>query len=121
MALEPSANGSQAIVRRGLAQCFAQMQMQRGKALRDCAIPIPGDAAPVEGKEMAVRMILTRNASRAELARDLGVSQSTLSNWVRDAIDQSPYGDVLASLHDEVGTLRKEKAALEKVLRARLG
>jgi transposase-like protein len=95
--------------------------MRRGKVLRDHGIHNPSAAAPVEGKEMAVRMILTRNASRAELARDLGVSQSTLSNWVRDAIDHAPYGDVLASLHEEVGTLRKDKAALEKVLRARLG
>lgn len=80
-----------------------------------------GAATLVEGKEMAVRMILTRGASRAQLARDLGVGQSTLSRWVREAIDDAPYGDVLASLHEEVGTLRKEKAALEKVLRARRG
>jgi len=89
--------------------------------LRDEMIEDSGGAAQIEIKEMAVRMILTRGASRAQLARDLGVGQPTLSHWVRDAVDQTPYGDVLASLHEEVGILRKEKAALEKVLRARKG
>lgn len=76
-------------------------------------------AAQTEIREMAVRMILTRGASRGELARDLGVCLPTLSHWVRDAMDQTPYGDVLASLHEEVGLLRKENAALERILRAR--
>jgi transposase-like protein len=94
-------------------------QIRRGKALRDDIIDNSKAAALVEIKEMAVRMILTRGASRAQLARDLGIGQPTLSRWVRDAIDGSPYGDVLACLHEEVGTLLKEKAALQKALRAR--
>lgn len=89
--------------------------------MRDHAFEKAEAAARIEGKEMAVRMLLTRAASRAELARDLGVGQSTLSAWVRDVVNHGPYGDVLATLHEEVGILRKEKAALEKSLRARRG
>ena len=87
--------------------------------MRDDMIDTSGNAALIEVKEMAVRAILTRGASRAQLARDLGIGQATLSRWVRDAFDQSPYGDVLACLHEDVGSLLKENAALQKALRAR--
>ena len=53
------------------------------------------------------------------LAGDLGVSLPILSRWVRDVIDQSPFGDVLETLHDQVGALRKENAALQRMLFAR--
>lgn len=43
----------------------------------------------------------------------------TLARWVRDAIETAPYGDVLDSLHREVGLLRQENAALQKMLLAR--
>lgn len=70
-------------------------------------------------REMAVRLILTREVTRAQMSRDLGIGMPTLTRWVREVIDQSPYGDVLESLHDEVGILRKENAALQKMLFAR--
>lgn len=70
-------------------------------------------------RETAVRLILTREVSRARLAGDLGVSLPILSRWVRDVIDQSPFGDVLETLHDQVGALRKENAALQRMLFAR--
>lgn len=76
---------------------------------------------PVEGKDMAVMMLLSHEITPARLARDLGIAQSTLSRWVREAVEQSPYGDVLQTLHEEVGRLRKENAALEKALRSRKG
>jgi transposase-like protein len=87
--------------------------------LRDDRFDTSASNALCEVKEMAVRAILTRCASRAQLARDLGIGQATLSRWVRDAFDQSPYGDVLACLHDDVGNLLRENAALQKALRAR--
>lgn len=67
----------------------------------------------------AVRLLLTREVSRCQLARDFGIGMPTLSRWVRDAFDNTPYGDVLESLHDEVGLLRKENAALKRMVAAR--
>jgi transposase-like protein len=93
--------------------------MQRSIPLRDDRFDNSRATEQVDVKEMAVRMILTREVSRAQLAKDLGVGQATLTHWVRDAIDNSPFGDVLGSLHEEVGVLRKEKALLQKVLRTR--
>jgi transposase-like protein len=86
----------------------------RDEIVEDRNVPPGSDV-----REAAVRLILTREVSRAQLAGDLGISLSILSRWVRDVIDQSPFGDVLESLHDEVGTLRKENAALQKMLFAR--
>lgn len=87
--------------------------------MRDDTTRIPKGPLHEDVVTMAVRMILTREVSRAQLARDFGVGMPTLSRWVRDAFDQSPYGDVLQSLHEEVGLLRKENAALKKMLSAR--
>jgi len=87
--------------------------------LRDETNPNTSISARTDFREMAVRLVLTREVSRAHLARDLGIGQPTLSRWVRDVIDHSPYGDVLKSLHDEVGMLRKENAALRRMLLAR--
>ncbi len=70
-------------------------------------------------RETVVRLILTREVPRAQLARELGIGLPTLTRWVREVIDHSPFGDVLKSLHDEVGTLRKENSALEQMLLAR--
>lgn len=102
-----------------MSQCGRAKWKRKGDTLRDemshnMSIPPQTDV-----REMAVRMILTREVSRANMAKDLGIGMPTLSRWVRDAIDHSPYGDVLESLHDEVGILRKENAALQKLLFAR--
>ncbi len=69
--------------------------------------------------DMAVRTILTRAASHAQLATDLGVGLSTLDSWLQNAIDRSHYGDVLQALFEEVGVLRKENAELRRVVAGR--
>ncbi len=68
---------------------------------------------------MAVRVMLTREVTRAQLAKDLCVRPSTLDRWLSEAISRSPYGDVLESLFFEVGDLRQENAMLRKIVAAR--
>ncbi len=81
--------------------------------------PFIKDPAQDDVMAAAVRLILTREVSRAHLARDFGIGMPTLSRWVRDAFDNTPYGDILESLHEEVGLLRKENAALKRMVAAR--
>ena len=67
-----------------------------------------------EFKLDAVRLALTSNQSQAQVARDLGVNEQTLYNWV------SQYrGEVLASTPEmsadqELAALRKENAQLKQ-------
>ena len=68
-----------------------------------------------EFKAEAVRLVEASGGNIAKVAKELGIYDSTLGNWVRDARQASPEGPSLAE-RAEIRELRKE---LERVTRER--
>ena len=74
-----------------------------------------------EFKTEAVKLVLEDGLSRAQAARDLGVTESVLGRWVQKAREVQ-VGDALTvaeraelkRLRKEVSTLRKERDILKK-------
>ena len=69
-------------------------------------------------KEEAVRLALTSSQSTAQTARDLGVKENSLYNWVsqaksRNYTSDSP-GNAGVNLTEELNRLRKENARLKE-------
>lgn len=78
-----------------------------------------------EFKQEAVRLVTTQGLSRAQVARDLGISQDTIGRWVRahgpvqrepDAPGAAPSAVELARLRRENEHLRRERDILKKAL-----
>lgn len=77
-----------------------------------------------EYKQRAVALVLKQGQSVAQVARDLGIFESSLANWVRQAkVDQGkgPPGALtseelaeLRQLRKEVKILREEREILKK-------
>jgi transposase len=69
-------------------------------------------------KEEAVRLALTSSKSIAETARDLGVKEGSLYNWVSVAKSKAPEvmceNDDAINLVEELNRLRKENARLRE-------
>jgi transposase len=71
-----------------------------------------------EFREEAVRLALTSTQTTLEIAQDLGLSESTLYNWISKARRKS--GGILQenkpeiNLVDELNRLRKENARLKE-------
>jgi transposase len=77
---------------------------------------------PPEFKAEAVRLVHGSDKSLSTLAKDLGVADQTLRNWVRQAETDSGVREGLTSdergelrqLRREVRTLRQERGILKK-------
>jgi transposase len=73
-----------------------------------------------EFKDSAVRIVEESGKPIAQIARDLGVNEGTLGNWVakaRGARDATITGDELAELkrlREENATLRMERDVLKR-------
>ena len=71
---------------------------------------------PAEFREAAVEMVRTTEKSIAEVARDLGINEGTLGNWVsldRKARGETPGEAVLSeSERAELARLRRENVTL---------
>ena len=70
-----------------------------------------------ETKRRVVRQHIQDGRSLSSLAAEYGVSQATVSNWVRAYREEGQSNDAEKSnleLMEEVQKLRKEKAALQK-------
>ena len=68
---------------------------------------------PEEFRREAVRLVLTTDKSAAQVARDLGVSDKTLGNWVRAEQDQAKPGALSEDERLELKRLRKENSELK--------
>ena len=70
-----------------------------------------------EFKDRAVREVLEKSRSIAEVARELGVVEQTLGNWVnafkREHAGELPEPVVTESERDELQRLRKENRELK--------
>ena len=85
-------------------------------------MPRSKPAYPPEFKAEAVRLVRSSDRSLSHLARDLGVADQTLRNWVRHAeIDDGgcealapDEREELRQLRREVRTLRQEREILKK-------
>lgn len=85
-------------------------------------MPRSKPAYPPEFKAEAVRLVESSERSLAALAKDLGVADQTLRNWVRQAEIDDGLRDALApsereelrQLRREVRTLRQEREILKK-------
>ena len=70
-----------------------------------------------EFKADAVKLVREHNYSAREVARRLGISQTNVSRWVRECLEQTkPPAENLASrreLEAEVKRLRKENQRLQ--------
>ncbi len=70
-----------------------------------------------EFKKEAVRLALTSSQSIAKTARDLGIKEVTLYNWVSNAKDKAETTSVdgqATNLVEELNRLRKENARLKE-------
>lgn len=75
-----------------------------------------------EFKQEAVQLVLERELTIAQAARDLGVGQSVLGSWVKRAREASAEGTALSAderaelrrLKREVAVLREERDILKK-------
>ena len=85
-------------------------------------MPRSNPAYPAEFKAEAVRLVRSSDKSLSTLAKDLGVADQTLRNWVRqaeidggvrDGLTQSEREE-LRHLRREVRTLRQEREILKK-------
>jgi len=66
-----------------------------------------------EFKRDAVEIVRSSDRSIAEVARELGIYDSTLGNWVKqDEIDRGVRDGVSTSEREEVAELRRENARL---------
>jgi transposase len=85
-------------------------------------MPRSKPAYPPEFKAEAVRLVGSSDRSVSRLAKDLGVADQTLRNWVRHAeSDDGVHGalapserEELRQLRREVRTLRQEREILKK-------
>lgn len=72
------------------------------------------DAYPAEFKERAVALYRSGGRSKDELARELGISPTSLHNWVkRAAIDAGEISGVTTDDRGELVRLRRENRRLE--------
>lgn len=63
---------------------------------------------PAEFRDEAVQLVLTSGRSRAEIARSLGLSDSTLKNWVvKHRKQQARAADPNALSEDELAELKR--------------
>jgi|SRR3712207_3586125 len=78
-----------------------------------------------EFKQQAVKLVTSEGLSRAQVARDLGISQDTIGRWVRayapphiepEAPAAAPNAQELARLRRENEHLRMERDILKKAL-----
>src|SRR3954465_3607157 len=85
-------------------------------------MPRPTPASPPAFKAEAVRLVGSGERSLARIAKDLGVADQTLRNWVqhaeiddgtREALAPSER-EALRQLRREVRTLRQEREILKK-------
>ena len=70
-----------------------------------------------EYKARAVRLVLKEGQTAAQVARDLGLIESVLHNWVRRAkIDHGmgPAGALTSEEREELSRLRKENRILKE-------
>ncbi len=70
---------------------------------------------PPEFKVEAVQLVQRRERSLAQIARDLGVSEQTLRNWVkRIAIESGERSGLTTAEQDELRRLRRENRILKE-------
>jgi transposase len=85
-------------------------------------MPRSKPAYPPEFKAEAVRLVGSSDRSLTRIAKDLGIADQTLRNWVRHAESEDGVRDELApnerdelrQLRREVRTLRQEREILNK-------
>ena len=81
-----------------------------------------------EFKQEAVRLVETRNKNKAEIARDLGISDSALSKWCKEFTNngeqafpgkghQTELEEKVKQLQREVDVLKQERDILKKAVR----
>ncbi len=70
---------------------------------------------PPEFKVEAVQLVQQRERSLAQIARDLGVSEQTLRNWVKQIeIDRGARTGLTTEERDELRRLRRENRILKE-------
>jgi transposase len=85
-------------------------------------MPPTKPAYPPAFKAEAVRLVVSSDRSLSRIAKDLGIADQTLRNWVRHAEIEDGVRDELApnerdelrQLRREVRTLRQEREILKK-------
>ncbi len=67
---------------------------------------------PEEFRREAVRLVLTTDKSAAQVARDLGISDKTLGNWVRVEQEKALPGELSEDERLELKRLRTRNGVL---------
>ncbi len=69
-----------------------------------------------EFKTEAVRLVLDEKMSNAQVAKDLGISQTSISRWVRQAqadLGKGKNGDLTTDERTELSRLRRDVRRLK--------
>jgi transposase len=78
-----------------------------------------------EFKEAAVKMVKEQGLSQKKVARDLGVSQTTICNWIEQAEEHGkkafpgkgrPHDEELKRLQRELERVKMERDILKKAI-----
>lgn len=67
-----------------------------------------------EFKAEAVKLVVEQGLTRAQAARDLGVTESVLCRWVQVHLESALPGALSAAERDELKRLRRENTTLRK-------
>jgi transposase len=78
-------------------------------------VPRPRPPYPPEFRAEAIRLVKASGESVAQVAKDLGISDQTLRNWIaQDDVDAGRKSGVTSDERAELGRLRKENRVLRE-------
>ena len=78
-------------------------------------MPRPHPPYPAEFRAEAIRLVKTSGDSVAQIAKDLGISDQTLRNWVsQDDVDAGRKSGLTSDERAEMRELRKENRKLRE-------
>jgi transposase len=78
-------------------------------------VPGPTPQYPPQFKREAVRLVLSSERSIPQIAKEIGVSDNSLRNWVKQAqIDQGDREGLTTEEREELRKLRRENRVLRQ-------
>ncbi|MGB4467911.1 MAG: transposase, partial [Azovibrio sp.] len=78
-------------------------------------MPKPNPPYPPEFRQEAVRLARTGEVSITQIARDLGIADQTLRNWIAQTdVDEGRKDGLMSAEREELRRLRRENKVLRE-------